>query len=112
MNGLVKRTVDDLAVRVVGTSSSPKAATALLGPRWGERCDAGPAEVELLFLPGEGRFSGRADCNILVVLEDTPKARRMDRKAHLVVADRPYPGVPAECGFKLEELDRALGTFG
>ena len=112
MNGLVKRSLDDLAVRVVGTPFRPEAAAALLGSRWADPCRADQAEVELLFLPGRGRFSGRADANILVVLDDSPQTQPLARKAHILVADRPCPGVPEEYCFKLTEFDQALGALG
>lgn len=111
MNGLVKRAARDLAVGVVGTTARPQAAASLLKSRRIVTA-AEPPEVELLFLPGRGRFSGRADCNVLVLLEETSRARRMARKAHLVLADRPYAGLPAESCFKLSEFDRALESLG
>ncbi len=120
MNGLLKRSIRDVAFRLVGTPSRPAAAGALLKSH-GINADVtspersahgtGAAEVELLFLPGKGRFSGRADCSILVVLEHSPRAARLARKAHVVVAGRPYPGVPAGCSFQLTEFDRALGAL-
>lgn len=111
MNGLTKRRVEDLAVRVVGRPCKPEAAALI--ESCGIGCTGtGRPEVELLFLPGQGRFSGQADCNVLVVLEETPRAKRMARKAHLLVADRPYPGVPAECWFRLSESRRALEALG
>lgn len=106
MNGLVKRTAQDLAVRVAGTTSRPQAAAALLKSRRIENGGTEPAEVELLFLPG------RADCNVLVVLEETPSAKRMARKAHVVVADRAHSALLAESCLRLAEFDRALETLG
>ncbi len=110
MNGLVKRSLDDLAAGVVGSPSKPSRAAALLRSCPLRLAETDSPEVELLFLPGRGRFSGRADCNVLVVLEDSPQAARMARKAHLVVADRPYVG--AEDHVPLAELDRALRGLG
>lgn len=110
--GLVRRSLDDLAVHVVGTPTAARRAARLIRGRWGESGRAGPAEVELLFLPGRGRFSGRADCNLLVVLDDCPRARRLARKAHVVVADRPYPDVPEGRRFPVAEFDRALEAIG
>jgi len=132
MNGLVKRNVEDLVIRVVGSPASPQAAAALLksrrvlcehhnAPALTERttlesrrvlCEHHNAEVELLFLPGLGRFSGQADCNVLVVLGDSPRAKRMARNAHVLVADRPYRGVPAEYCFPLAQFDDALKALG
>ncbi|MHC4400096.1 MAG: glycosyltransferase [Planctomycetota bacterium] len=111
-NGLVKRTAADLAVRVVGAPCDPEAAAALLKPLWGDTPDAAHPEVELLFLPGRGRFSGRADCNVLIVLEDCRRAARLARKAHVLVAERPYPGVDEKCRFRPADFDQAVETLG
>src|SRR5262249_14161034 len=67
-SGLVKRSLDDLAIRVVGRPASPQLAQQLLHGRFASEPKS-RAEVEILFLPGRGRFSGRADCNVLVALE-------------------------------------------
>lgn len=112
MNGLVKRRAEDLDVRVVGTPARPEAAAAMLRASWNEKPKSGPPEVELLFLPGRGRFSGRADCNVLVVLDDCPRASRVARKAHVLVADQPYSGVPDERTFPVAEFDRAMHALG
>jgi glycosyltransferase involved in cell wall biosynthesis len=112
MNGLVKRSVEDLAVRVVGRPSRPEAADAILKSRFAEVAKGESPEVELCLLPGDGRFSGRADCNVLVVLDDSPRAARLARKAHLLITDRPVPGFPPERCFPLDELDRALASLG
>jgi hypothetical protein len=69
-------------------------------------------EVEVLFLPGKGRFSGLADCNILVVHEHSPRTARLAAKAHFVVADVPIPGVPEECQFRLSGFARAFEAIG
>jgi glycosyltransferase involved in cell wall biosynthesis len=112
MNGLVKRGIGDLAVRVVGAPSRPQAAMALLESFGLNGKTDEQAEVEILLLPGQGRFSGRADCNVLVVLEDCRRAKRIARKAHVLVADRTYPGVRGEHCFRLTQFDRALQALG
>lgn len=108
INGLRKRDAGEVSVRVVADTAQMARAAALL-ESFGLRLDpVAPPEVEILFLPGNGRFSGRADCNILVVLEDSPSAARLARRAHLVVARRAYPGVPPSCRFGPDQLDRAF----
>jgi hypothetical protein len=50
-------------------------------------------EVELLFAPGEGRFTGRAECNVLVA--GASRAGRLEgsfwlparRRPHLILCD-------------------------
>jgi hypothetical protein len=104
---MVKRGAEDLHMRIVGATSRPAEATRLLGSGTAT-IRGGGSEVEVLFLPGEGRYSGRADCNILVVLEDSPAAAKMARKAHIVVAEKGYPGVNEGNRFGLDEFDLAL----
>ena len=112
VNGLAKRQPADVAVRVVGSPARPDAAAAILGSEWGRANRAAEPEIEVLFLPGEGRFSGRAECNVLVVLEPSPRAGRLVRKAHLLVSDHPHPHAPSEYRFKLSAMDEALRTLG
>jgi len=109
-NGLNKRAPKDLVIRIVGHPSRPELAEGLLPARSYriDACGQGDAEIEILFLPGTGRFSGRADCNMLVVLKDSRAAARMARKAHLVVSDHAYPGVDARHRFRLDELKLAV----
>ncbi len=52
-------------------------------------------EVELLVLPGEGRFSGRAECNVLVVLDAAEVPARLLKTAHRIVSDREFPDLAA-----------------
>lgn len=107
-NGLVKRTLDDLAVRVVGHASRAHPLAELVRGRFARSRIARP-EVEILVLPGDGRFSGQADCNVLVALEPEAARWRAARQAHLVIgpagaasdAPRPHP---------LEEFEQALAA--
>jgi hypothetical protein len=67
-----------------------------------------PPEVEVVFSPGVAKFSGEAECNVLVALEDTPSARRLARRAHIVVAETELPAPHAHLKFRLRELENAL----
>jgi hypothetical protein len=117
MNGLARRKPEDLVLSVVGRPQRMDLAHRLLGS-W---CDALEGldvndrnkrpEVEVLCLPGSGKFSGRADCNILVVLNDSPHARYLVRKAHIVVSEKQYPQIPSENSFKPSEFNRAVNTL-
>lgn len=69
-------------------------------------------EAEVLFLPGKGRFSGRADCNVLVVLEASKRASRLARKAHVVVTDEPPGQMAVEFVFPLDGFRQAMNTLG
>lgn len=110
VNGLVKRRPDELAIRLAAAPAHPDSARALLGPHWSRAHGDGPAEIEVLFLPGSGRFSGRADCNLLVVLEDGPGARRLAHKAHLLVSDAACRGRQDRWRFPLCQFDQALAA--
>jgi glycosyltransferase involved in cell wall biosynthesis len=83
-NGLAKRGLDELSIRVVGRAAEPHAAARLLGGRFVSGA-AGRPEVEILFLPGEGGFSGQADCNVLVTLDSAAIRPRLARQAHLTI---------------------------
>ena len=84
-NGLVKRDLADLAVHVVGHSARPTTSRGCWrGGFAASRADK--PEVELLFLPGEGTFSGRADCNVLVALDAAAVDRARRGSEHLTIA--------------------------
>ncbi|MCZ6696329.1 MAG: glycosyltransferase [Acidobacteria bacterium] len=104
--GLRKRTLEDIAIRVLGASTHPQAANELFGGR--RFTCRGRPEVEILFSPGEERFSGKADCNLLLILDDGPDAQRLAKRAHILVSDRGYPGVPGNLTFPLRRFDKAL----
>jgi glycosyltransferase involved in cell wall biosynthesis len=76
-NGLRKRELADLSIRVVGSPARPEEV---------KTTESQSAEVEILFLPGQGRFSGRAQCNVLVALEGGVVQPRLSRNAHLTIA--------------------------
>jgi glycosyltransferase involved in cell wall biosynthesis len=83
-NGLSKRGLDDLSVRIVGHAARPHDVARLVDGRLRTTASDKP-EVEILFLPGEGRFSGRAECNVLVALEGGAE-NSPARGAHLRIA--------------------------
>ena len=70
--------------------------------------DREKTEVEVLFLPGTGKFSKQAACKLLVVSGDSPAPERLAREAHVIVADHCYPGADERYQFHLDEFDRAL----
>jgi glycosyltransferase involved in cell wall biosynthesis len=104
-NGLVKRPLEDLSVRVVGRSAQPQAVARLIAGRF--RMQTPRPEVEILFLPGQGRFSGQADCNVLVAFDPAETASRAARHAHLTVTGEPH--APGEVSPAMSErFDQAL----
>jgi glycosyltransferase involved in cell wall biosynthesis len=107
-NGLIKRATADLAIRLVGEGAAAQTVQRLVRQHLPPASNAENPEVEILILPGRGRFSGRADCNILVALEDGPQVSRLAARADILVGDRAFPDVDPERQFRLEELPQAL----
>jgi glycosyltransferase involved in cell wall biosynthesis len=109
-NGLVKRRLEDIRLRIVG---DPPTALARLIP-WSKLAvvstDPSP-EVEVVFSPGTGRFSGKAECNLLVALNDSLESRRLARQAHVLVADYDLVAPQAQHAFPLCELKEALSSI-
>ncbi|REK11408.1 MAG: glycosyltransferase [Planctomycetota bacterium] len=107
-NGLVKRGVDDLSVRVVGKPACAHPVVELVARRF-SRLPVERPEVEILLLPGDGRFSGHADCNVLVALEPEAARSRAARHAHLLVG--PAGGVDStRPHFALDQFEQALAA--
>jgi hypothetical protein len=107
-NGLVKRATMDLAIRLVGERAASPGVQRLIGRHLPPVSSAERPEVEILVVPGQGRFSGRAECNVLVALEDDPRIERLAARAHIVIGTRAYPQVEPERQFRLDELPQAL----
>jgi hypothetical protein len=107
-NGLEKRPVDDLRVRVVGRPETPERVSKLLRDRFASSTVA--PEVEILFRPGQGRFSGHADCNMLVALEPyRALAREANAADVLVTAEVPILADHPR-HFRLHEFEQALAA--
>jgi glycosyltransferase involved in cell wall biosynthesis len=106
-NGLVKRRIEDIHLRVVGCPPPTTLARLIPAPSSADSKKS-PPEVEVVFSPGAAKFSGEAECNVLVALEDTPSARRLARRAHIVVAETELFAPHAHLKFRLRELENAL----
>jgi hypothetical protein len=65
-------------------------------------------EIEIVFSPGSGKFSGKAECNLLVVLKESAESRRLARQAHVLVSDDDVVGPQVHRKFPLGELREAL----
>jgi len=107
-NGLVKRTLHDIAVQIVGQSQRPRDVEQMIAGRIVPAQGNSRPEVEVLFLPGEGRFSGTADCNVLVALENSLEVTRRAQEAHMVIANQTVAAAPEVLQFRLSEWDHAL----
>jgi glycosyltransferase involved in cell wall biosynthesis len=105
-NGLHKRELNEISIHVIGQPSNPRLAEQLTRGRFKPSAATKP-EVEILFLPGQGRFSGQADCNVLVALEAKAARTHRARQAHLMVGLR-EPADDGLLNFSLEQFEQAL----
>lgn len=108
-NGLEKRRLEDLAVQIVGRAARPQIVERLTQGRFGANPSA-RTEVEILFLPGEGRFSGQADCNVLVALDPEAARSRLARQAHVMIAPPGLDAVNFRAHFPLDQFEHALAA--
>ena len=108
-NGLVKRGIDDVRVSVANGADHLTPVAGLLPPEV-EPNGLDP-EVEVLVLPGDGNFRGGSDARLLVILDECSQARKLARKAHLVLSDLPAGKLPEGEQLPLERLDWVLREF-
>ena len=85
VNGLEQRELTELVVRLVGTPTNGTVVDQLtpqvaLSANRDER-----TEVEVLYLPGAGHFSGQADCNVLVLTDPGIVPGSRGRHAHVIL---------------------------
>lgn len=85
VNGLEQREPTELVVRLVGLPSS-EALIDQITPQVSMSADRDQrTEVEVLYLPGEGAFSGQADCNVLVLTDSRIDPGGRGREAHVIL---------------------------
>ena len=121
-NGLTRRSSADLTISIAGTPAQPEQLDALWRQA-GLRNDgitaalqtangsADRPEVEILALPGEGRFSGRAEFQVLVLLDDVAVPRRVLSSAQRIVANRIFDDRPADIQFSLADFRQSLDSI-
>jgi glycosyltransferase involved in cell wall biosynthesis len=108
-NGLKKRDLSDLSVRVVGRAARPYDVARLVGGRL-RISEAADPEVEILFWPGQGRFSGRAECNVLVALEPVAARPRWARRADVTIGAGWVDGPDRPAPLSAEQFSQALAA--
>jgi glycosyltransferase involved in cell wall biosynthesis len=130
-HGLARRTWQDLSI-AAASPLPPESVLRQIFPAARPRFLAsGPAEVELLFTPGPGIFSGRAQCNVLVACDakgsgvfgeqtssmwkDQFRQRRRAPSAlpsstlpHLILCDQPLASFPAQRQFRISQWEDAM----
>ena len=115
LNGLAKRTLRDLEVRLCGVSSDAAALQRSLQAhfKWPQLPPEGRADVEVLPFPGEGRFTTAADARLLLVTQQSaPVPTRILKPAHIVLSPQGDIGLQGQVRLRLEDqagLSEALG---
>jgi glycosyltransferase involved in cell wall biosynthesis len=108
-NGLTKRVAEELRLRVIGKPDGPHPANSPFLSQATLVSDSDtPAEVEVVFAPGAGRFSRRADCKVLVVLQDSPADIHLVREADVVVGNGVQGLASGQRHFRLDQINEAL----
>jgi len=86
VNGLHKRTVRDLRVRLAGVPSDGRLARQLMLLVFGRNVQSHDvAEMELLFHPGQGRFSKTIDCRVLVAADPAAVPAALRQEADVIL---------------------------
>lgn len=106
-NGLKKRQAEELKFRVIGPAESLPSRILSSQVSHREKPEQS-AEVEVLLFPGTGRFSGRADYHVLVLLEDAPADLHLVQDADVVIGRRAGRLLEGQRHFPLDQIDEAL----
>ena len=107
-DGLVKRTWQDISFFAPGPLPTSSVLGQIFPTSRPHFVADGPAEVEVLFTPGPGLFTGRSQSNILVALDHSAESLLAAPEAHLVLSDEPLPGVLPERQFRLSQWETAM----
>lgn len=105
-NGLRKRALEDLSIQIVGHPEQSEWRDLFFPAVRNKK--AWREEIEVLFLPGRGTFSGKADCNVLVLCDRANETDRRAKKAHIVLDNREGASGESQRKDQLFMLDNAL----
>ncbi len=111
-NGLVMRPASGLAIRVVGRADVAPNQIAEFWRQVGQPSPSAAAlsselkrpEVEILFTPGEGDFSGQAEFRMLVAFDNATPSSRLLRQANLIVSNRKFASLNGKPQFSLSDV--------
>jgi glycosyltransferase involved in cell wall biosynthesis len=110
-NGVEKRLPSELSIQVAGELPAREAVAGVL-PDWYPAESMGvehpDPEIEILFAPNRHGFSGRAQCNLLIVLDPEVTFAPQYARANLVLCDKRWPQVELEHQFGLHQFEEAL----
>ena len=107
LHGLVHRKPEELATSLTGQPQSFDQVANLL-PQLTSQTTVEHPDVEVLVLPGTGKFTGRADCQLLVVLDDVPIPTRQLRRADAIVTNLVPRAPTSKPCFPLSQFQEAL----
>lgn len=112
-NGIVKRGLHDLSFGVTGGGEAARKVMNILRENGVDAGDSRSStgalpEVEVLALPGAGRFSRSAEFRMLVVLDQITLGRKLVEQANMIVAPSPLPGLNGKPQFAPADFSQAL----
>lgn len=102
--GLRKKEVSDLRIRVIGEPLEREAAKEAIAAL--PTTAAETPDIEVVVAPGSGYFSGKAECNILVMTDPAKAPARLLRSAHVVVGGP--PARPNQLAFDFGPVDEVI----
>ena len=108
MNGLAKRTLQDLTIRLCGVATDAAAMERGLSAhfKWPQLSRGGFADVEVLPYPGEGHFTGIADARLLLITDRSCSVpARILKSANIVLS--PGGDIGREGQIRLRTEDQA-----
>jgi GT2 family glycosyltransferase len=105
LSGLVKRQASELTVRIVNEGHAPGAICDFVAQHgWAvETSLRARTDLELLALPGRGRFTSRADCRVLAVLDTSLASRPLHTQAHIVLSPSGTIGSREQLRLRLDD---------
>ena len=106
LNGVKKRTLRNLEVRLCGAAQNLPAVQRALRAHflWPQAPQGGRADVEVFPFPGEGRFTGKADANVLLVTERSASVPSSILKtAHIILSPLGDIGREGQARLRLED---------
>jgi GT2 family glycosyltransferase len=103
--GLKAKEVCDLQIQVLGEALHTAAAKSVL--KGLTTTESSRPEIEVVVAPGTGKFSGRADCNILVLTDSEMAPRSLIRKAHILVGAK-SPAHAKQVAFEMGPISEII----
>jgi GT2 family glycosyltransferase len=107
LSGISTRKPGDLSVRLVDEGAGTGGLDALLARHgWSvETSRRERTDLELLCLPGRGRFSSRTDCRVLAVFDEARFHQALLSPAQIVLSASGQIGTADQIRLRLEDVD-------